>query len=400
MGSDETAPGAEGGPKASGAEGTRPAGGGFRLGDAEYETPERLGEGLAENWTAGTRHLARGDLQRWAREDLGDEELAAAIAELESGPRETLDSRYHRVILRLNPGAARAYMGYPMTEDGLGTVAAEVEGSTPTQVAADALRSLYHGHALTAYAEATGQDNLREVDDRWHQEFEDWRRLTQSARKAGGPDVFGPMAWRARGIVLRALVEREAMAALQERAKKASAGPAKTRAWYPDDADDEGPGRLLAKALLAESPGLRVDLEDEAHEATASRNRTIRWAVAGTVFVAVVVGIVLLALGGAGDEGPIASGSATATAGGNGGPTDVPQRVIYTGTMLEATDLLAEPDPGAEVVAPLEQFAVVEIVAEDNADYYQARLKDDPETIGFVEKAIFNQLCQGTCSVG
>lgn len=398
MASDETAPGAEG--TRTSAEGTR-AGGGFRLGDSEYNTPETLGEALAQNWTAGTRHLARGDLQRWARDDLRDEQLAAAIAELESGPRETLDARYHGVIVRLNPGAARTYMGYPMTEEGLGTMAAEVEGDTPTQVAADALRSLYHGHALTAYAEATGQDNLREVDDRWHEEFEDWRRLTQAAKKAGGPDVFGPMAWRARGVVLRALVEREAMAALQERAKRASSGPAKGRAWFPDgDADEEGPGRLLAKALLAESPGLRIDIEDEEHEATASRNKTIRWAVAGTIFVAAVVGIVLLALGGASEEGPSASGSATASADGSGAPTVGPSRVIYTGAVIEPADLLAEPDPGAEVVAALEELAIVEVVAQTEADYYQVRLKAEPEVIGFMEKANFRQLCQGVCSVG
>jgi hypothetical protein len=66
----------------------------------------------------------------------------------------------------------------------------------------------------------------------------------------------------------------------------------------------------------------------------------------------------------------------------------------------EKADLLAEPDPGAEVVQPLEQLAVIEVIAEDNPDYYQVRLKDDQEVVGFLVKENVGIRCQGACAVG
>lgn len=386
---------------------TAPAAGPL-LGGKEPASREALAAWLADNWVAGTRHLARGDLQRWAAAELADPGLADEIAEIQDRPGESLDTKLFRLILHLSPALPPSCMGYSLSEEGLTTLASAVAEGSPTQTAVDALTTTFRNHLLSAYADATGAERYRELDTRWHEEFATWQRLVKQAHASGAPDLFPTHAWRARARILDVLLRPEARAALEEKARAAMRPPATgargeetTPPWLSalGGPDETSPGALLAMAVLG-----RAAAGQAQWQAVRRPRRSRVWLRVATIAVAAaaIVGISLAFQGGGDSPGP-GEQARDEEAGGTGERTGVLQGIgiLYTGVTIGPVDLLEAPEAGAAVVAPLEAETVVSVVSAAEAEWYEVSIETEGDPIvGWLERGAIRLLCEGKCRVG
>lgn len=289
-------------------------------------------------------------------------------------------------------GTAPEHMGYPLTDEGLRRLAEEVGGARPTHQAADALTSMFRDRTL---AEAVG-GRYRELDDRWHAEFDAWKAAVDRANESGAAEVYSTQAMRARGLLLGALLSREAEAELRASARAAATPEARSVAWYADLGEPEQarPGDVLAMVVLG--PVAEEAARDQRRDRKASRKR-LRGRLITAAVLAGLLGYVVYAILSGGDEGGTQAGDRQAP-----GQSDDPafQNVLYTAVVSEATPIYEEADEATTAVTELEQFAVVHIIDESNPDWYQVRLPDDEEMAGWVPRDLVQIRCQGRCRVG
>jgi hypothetical protein len=369
-----------------------------------YDSPAALARALTEHWEEATGTLLRGDLERYARDVMRDEQLAAFVHEQAEGNGTSADARLFRVILRLDPSATPQYMGYEISEAGLGGLATELDGPFPTQSAAGALRTLYTDHVLATYGEAGKANRFRELDETWHAEFAAWQEEVDRVKSTGGPDLFAALAWRARARILLALLDTKAFDAIRERARKATAQAGGHRWLGGLSADDPSIGKVLAAADIAEAvaAGLDDSLVRERAAAKAKRSARLSGVISLVVVALVVYGIIALSKGGnttasAGPTGGLAGGGhPTATASLN--PADQP--VQHTGVVQKPEPLLATPDPNGQVVKQLPKNTVIDIIGSAKGGLLWVRLRSDPKTSGYVSSANVLAVCAGQCNVG
>lgn len=290
-------------------------------------------------------------------------------------------------------GTAPEHMGYPLTDEGLRRLAEEIGGGRPTHQAADALTSMFRDRTL---GEAAG-GRYRELDDRWHAEFDAWKAAVDRAREAGAAEVYSTQAMRARGRLLGALLSREAEVELRAGAATAATPEARSVPWYADLGDPEQarPGDVLAMMVLG--PVAEQAARDRRLERSASRKR-LRGRLITAVILVGLLGYGVYAVVSGGDEG----GGTQAGNGDAPGQSDQPafQNVLYTAVVSEATPIYEEADEATTTVTELEQFAVVHIIDDANPDWYQVRLVEDEETAGWVPRDLVQIRCQGRCRVG
>jgi hypothetical protein len=287
---------------------------------------------------------------------------------------------------------APEHMGYPLTDEGLRRLAEEVGGGRPTHQAADALTSMFRDRTLR---DAAG-GRYRELDERWHAEFDAWKEALDRARESGAAEVYSTQAMRTRGLLLGGLLSRETESELRAEARAAATPEARSLSWYADLGDPEqaGLGDVLAMIVLA--PVAEEAARTMRLDRSASRKRLRGRLITAGVLVA-LLGFVVYAVASGGEDGGTQAGDGNAP-----GQSDRPeiQNVLYTATVSEATPIYEEADEATTVVTELEELAVVHIIDESNPDWYQVRLTEDEETAGWVPRDLVTIACQGRCRVG
>ncbi len=391
--SNET--GAVGGSTGTAAEGA--GDGGLRLN--AYDTPKALADALTTHWTDAVVALSDGDVERQARDGLHDEALAGDVAEIAGDKQVSEDTRLFRVIMRLDPHEHPQFMGYELSEQGLAELASEVDGPFPTWSATAALRILYTDHVLSLSADATKTPRFRDLDERWHEEFGSWSKLTSRSTEAGGPDVFSKSAWRTRAKVLQGLIDTKGDEELRTRAREAMQKP--TVAGWTNDVggvDGAGVGTLMGVADLGDAADTFDQTRRDEKKDASSRRR--KGALSGFVsiglIVVLVVGVAAFASSGSGTTivnnlSPTPAASATASI----DPLKAP--VIGTATVLKPTDLLEEPKAGSKVVSNLKKDDRVYQIGHDENGYYQVKLSTDQTVFGWVDKNDVNVICPVQC---
>jgi len=369
-----------------------------------YESPRALARALTEHWEEGAAALARGDLERYVRDVMKDESLAAFVHEQGEANGTSADARLFRVILRLDPETTPQYMGYELSEAGLSGLAAELDGPFPTQAAAGALRTLYTDHVLATYGESAKIPRFRELDERWHQEVSEWQEAVERVKSDGGPDLFASLAWRSRARILLALLDTKAFEAIHERARKGAAAAGSHRWLAGLSPDDQSVGKVLAAADIAASVEAGEDdrLVRERAAVKAKRSRRVSLLVSLVIVAAIVVGVISLSSGGGGPQitgptgGLAGGGSSSPTA--SVKPADLP--VQHTGVLQKAQPLLATADANGQTVQQLDKGTVIDIIGSAKGGLLFVRLRSDPNTSGYVSGGDVLQVCAGQCNVG
>jgi hypothetical protein len=366
---------------------------------AGSDTPKALADALTAHWTDAVMALSTGDVERHARDVLHDEALAADIAESAKDKSVSEDTRLFRVIMRLDPRENPQFMGYELSEQGLAELASEVDGPFPTWSATAALRIIYTDRVLSLYADAAKTQRFREFDERWHEEFDAWSRLTARSSDAGGPDIFSKSAWRTRAKILQLLIDTKGDEELRTRARAALQKPT-VASWTKDVGTIEGAGvgTLMGIADLGDAADIFDQTRRDERKATASRRR--KGALSGFVsiglIVVIVVGVAAFASSGAGNNNNLNITTApTVTASASINP--VTADVIGTGTVLKPTDILEEPKDGSKVVHKLKKDDRVYQVGHDQNGFYQVRLSTDAKVYGWVDKNDINIICPVQC---
>jgi hypothetical protein len=362
------------------------------------DSPKALADALRADWTEAVAALSRGEVERHAREVLNDPQLADDIAEAAKDRSVSEDTRLFRVLLRLDPQPNPEFMGYELSEQGLAELVAEVEGPFPTWSAIAALRILYTDRVLTLAAEATKATRFRELDDRWHEEFEAWRRLVERSKDSGGPDIFSQNAWRTRGTILHLLLDTKDDEALRTKAREALQKP--TVAEWAKDVDrveGAGVGTLMGLADLSDAADVYDEKRRVERKAAASRKR--RGVISGFVTIGLLVGAVFAVAAFASssteniDFGPSATPTVTATK-----SIDPPTAdVIGTITVTKTTSLYEKPDASSTVVQKLKKDTRVYQVGHDENGFYQVRLSTDAKVFGWMDKSFANVICPVQC---
>jgi hypothetical protein len=372
--------------------------GGLRL--AGYDSPKALADGLTAHWTDAVAALSDGSVERHARDVLHDDALAGDIAEIAKDKKVSEDTRLFRVIMRLDPRDHAEFMGYELSEQGLSELASEVDGPFPTWSATAALRIVYTDRALSIYADATKTQRFRELDDRWHEEFDAWSNLTTRSLDAGGPDVFSKSAWRTRGKILQGLIDTKGDEELRTRAREALQKPT-VAAWTKDvsGVDGAGVGTLMGVADLGDAADVFDQTRRDEKKATASRRR--KGAFSGFVsiglIVLIVIGVAAFASSGAGNNETLNNLSPTPSAAPSVSLNPETAPVIGTATVLKPTDLLKDPKAGSAVVQKLKKDDRVYQFGHDTNGFYEVRLSTNQKIYGWVDKNDVNVICPVQC---
>jgi hypothetical protein len=367
---------------------------------SRYDSPKALADGLTENWTDAVAALADGSLEQHVRDVLKNPQLADDIAEIAKDKSVSEDTRLFRVIMRLDLREHAEIMGYELSEGGLAELTAEVDGPFPTWSATSALRIMYTDRVLTTYAEATKTPRFRELDDRWHEEFETWAKLVGRSREAGGPDVFSLAAWRRRAKILRRLLDMKDDESIRSKARESAKKPTVAE-WTSEvgSLDGAGVGSLLAVADLDEAADVYDATRRAERKAEASRRR--RGVIGGIAVVVLLVGVVygIIAFTNVsttvGTNFDTASATPTATVATSIDPASA--TVVGTATLSEDSPLLKEPKADAEVVQQLKKDSRVFLISHDTNGFYLVKLADDEKVVGYVDKNVANVICPVQC---
>jgi hypothetical protein len=365
---------------------------------AGNDTPKALADALAAHWVDAVAALSRGEVEEHARATLHDEALAGDIAEIAGDKSVAEDTRLFRVILRLDPRQNAEFMGYEISEQGLGELGAEVDGPFPTWSANAALRIMDTDRVLTLYAEATKTPRFRELDDRWHSEFGDWTKLVNRSRKEGGPDIYSQAAWRTRAKIFRGLLDTKDDDALRARAREAMKKP--TVAEWASDAgslEGAGVGTLMGVADLGDAADVYDDARKvERKQANSKRRRGIVSGVVSVALIALVVfGVAAFTKGTNEFDFTTTEPSKTATVEQSIDPATAD--VIGTATITKDTPLLTDPDASSEVVQELKKDDRVFQIGHDKNGFYFVKLATDDKVFGWVDKSNAAIICPVQC---
>ncbi|HXJ64692.1 MAG TPA: SH3 domain-containing protein [Actinomycetota bacterium] len=373
-----------------------------RRGDASlqlagYDSAGALAGGLTENWTEAVAALSHGRLEEHARDVMHDSALAGDIAEIQGDKSVSEDTRLFRVIQRMHPAEDPVFMGYELNEQGLAELAAEVDGPFPTWSATAALRIMYTDRILTLAAESSKTPRFRELDVRWHEEFDAWAALAAKSQDAGGPDVFSKAAWHTRAKLLRGLIDTKGDEELRTRAREALQKPT-VASWAKDVGSLEGAGvgTLMGVADLGDAADLYDEQQRTEKKETSSKRR--KGALSGFVsiglIVVIVVGVAAFTTS-SGSNDITFTTKPTPSASKSIDPSNAP--VIGTATITKATNLLADPDAGSQVVTKLKKGARVFQIGHDQNGFYQVKTSDEPVQFGWVDKSVAVIICPVQC---
>jgi hypothetical protein len=289
-------------------------------------------------------------------------------------------------------------MGYELSEQGLSELASEVDGPFPTWSATAALRIIYTDDVLSLSADATKTPRFRELDARWHEEFGSWSTLSARSGEAGGPDVFSKAAWRTRAKILQGLVDTKGDEELRTRAREAMQKPT-VASWTKDvgSIDGAGVGTLMGVADLGDAADVYDQTRKDEKKATASRRR--KGAVSGFVSIGLIVALVIgvAAFASTGSSTNLVNVTTAPTASPTVSVNPLKAPVIGTGTVVKATDMLAEPKAGSKVVVKLKKDDRVYQIGHDQNGFYQMKLSTDQTVFGWVDKNDVNIICPVQC---
>jgi hypothetical protein len=367
----------------------------FRLSGAD--SPKALADTLTANWTEAVAALSRGEVEGHARDTLNDAQLADDIAEIAKDKSVSEDTRLFRVIMRLDARQNPEFMGYELSEQGLAELVAEVDGPFPTWSATSGLRILYTDHVLTLSAEATNTQRFRELDDRWHDEFEAWNKLTARSKEAGGPDIQSQSAWRNRAKVLGLLLDTKEEEGLRARAKEARAKPTVAE-WSKEVSSLEGAG--VGTLLGVGDLGPAADAYDDSRttEKKAANSKRRNGVISGVVTVAIIGGIVFaVAVFASQKQQDITFGTTKPTVTASKSIDPATAAVIGTITINEDTQLLKEPKAGSEVVQELKKDDRVYQIGHDEEGFFLVRLASDEKVFGYMDKNAGTTICPVQC---
>jgi len=367
---------------------------------AGYDSPKALADALTEHWTEAVALLSSGEIERHVREGLNDAAAADDIAEVAKDKSVSEDTRLFRVIMRLDPREHAVFMGYELSEQGLAELAAEVDGPFPTWSATAALRIMYTDDVLTLSAEASKAPRFRELDVRWHEEFEAWTRIAGTSLDEGGPDVVSRSAWRTRAKILQLLLDTKGDESLRTAARDAQQKPT-VAAWTKDVAgvDGAGVGTLMGVADLGDAADTYDQTQQTEKKEVSSRRR--KGALSGFVSVGLILGVVIAVAAftstgsDVGDLNGLNSPTASPSPTKSLPPDKLP--VIGTATITKDTPLLKEPKAGADVVQQLKKNDRVYQIGHDENGFYFVKLSTDQKVFGWVDKNNASIICPVQC---
>lgn len=364
-----------------------------------YDSPNALANGLTGNWTESVAALSTGAIERHARDNFHDTPLADDIAEVAKDKTVSEDTRLFRVIMRLDPREHPEFMGYELSEQGLADLSSEVNGPFPTWSATAALRILYTDRVLSIAADATKTSRFRELDDRWHEEFEAWGKLASRSHESGGPDIYSKSAWQTRAKILHGLIDTKGDEALRQRAREAMQKPTVAE-WTSDvgSLDGAGVGTIMGVADLGDAADTYDQSRQDEKKENSSKRR--RGAVSGFVSIGLIVLIVfaVAAFTSTSGTGPLDLGnSATPSVAPSKSIDPVNATVIGTATIIKDSPLLQDPKAGATVVQQLKKGDRVYQIAHDENGFYEVRLSTDDKVFGWVNKDDATIICPVKC---
>jgi hypothetical protein len=256
---------------------------------------------------------------------------------------------------------------------------------------------MYTDRVLTLAAESSKTPRFRELDDRWHEEFDAWAGLTARSQESGGPDVFSKAAWHTRAKILRGLIDTKGDEELRGRAREALQKPT-VSAWAKDlgSLEGAGVGTLMGVADLGDAADV-YDAQIRAEKKETSSKRR-RGALSGFVSIGIIAGIVIAVAAFTSSGAPTNINFTTEpspTPSKSVNPSDAP--VIGTATVTKATDLLADPKAGSQVVTKLKKGARVYQIGHDQNGFYQVKTADEPVQFGWVDKSVAVIICPVQC---
>jgi len=370
---------------------------GLRLTGAD--SPKALADALNASWTEAVAALSRGEVEAQARTVLHDDALADDIHEIQGDRSVAEDTRLLRVIMRLDPRQNAEFIGYELSEQGLAELAAEVDGPFPTWSANAALRIMDTDRVLSIYADATKTPRFKELDVRWHAEFDAWATLVNQSKEAGGPDVYSQAAWRTRAKIFRGLLDTKDDEALRQSAREALKKP--TVAEWAKDAgsiESAGVGTLMGVSALGDAATVYDDARTvEKKENTSKRRRGV---LSGVISIGLIVGVVFAVAAfasGTNKQNFNFTTEATATKTAQVVPLDPNNPVIGTATITKDTPLLAAADPSAEVILQLQEGERVFQIEHDEKGFYPVKLASDEKVVGYVDKSNAVIICPVQC---
>jgi len=247
----------------------------YRLGGDEFWTPADLGVGLANNWDDARKDLARGYVQRWLHEDVGDHELARKVSDIEEEKNLDLDLKVLRVVLTLDPEIEPTFKGYRVDGEGLLALAAAAQ-KNPKGEEGKVLHLVFKERALTRYDR---RPELAELDAVWREEDQAFTGITTGTDAAGATKIEGDLREVVRAQLLRLLRDGHYLEQLRTEVHELATDDARETPWFRSigDVADARPASLVALHLFAgEAQTATLTRREEAAERARQEAEELR----------------------------------------------------------------------------------------------------------------------------
>jgi hypothetical protein len=161
----------------------------YKLAKRECWTTAELALELGRNWKEGERHLARGLILPWLRDELRDQEAANLLIDLTEDRTLSNEERLLRLIVGLGRGLPPVWRTYSLDRETLGSLCRRA--LTDDKVEKDLFEELFGLRVLGVWGEA-GHEDCAAWQGNWQRSAtqlpEMWERIIQ----AGGPSTTCP----------------------------------------------------------------------------------------------------------------------------------------------------------------------------------------------------------------
>lgn len=161
----------------------------YKFGDKECRTQAELAAALAGNWAAAVKDLGRGLVEKWLLNELKDQNLVRALADLNEDRALNPDERLQRFFYHLDPSLPPLWRGIVVDEAGLIGVAREAMQGNEDY--GKLVEELYERKVLD-YIGQRGSAFHRVVVDNWRQAVAQYEESWKTVISGGVPRTFEP----------------------------------------------------------------------------------------------------------------------------------------------------------------------------------------------------------------
>jgi eukaryotic-like serine/threonine-protein kinase len=229
-----------------------------------YNTPQELALGLAQNWDEGIKRFGRGSISEWIKDSIKNEDLYHAILDIEKSSMQ-MDLKFLLAITKLKSDLEPIYREHSLTPTGLVNLAASEDPAH-----AVVIDFLFDNNFLDVYGEQTAKKEYQSIHLSWCEALNEFHKLFNQVKSSDevSNSIHEPEYLRAK--LLRFTISEDSLKILRQEVLKAVTPKAQECTWFYElnhgRIDSVSPAALCLMLHLVSTAESATDIRRECLE--------------------------------------------------------------------------------------------------------------------------------------